>query len=58
VKDWTQTEKLQGEKEMIGFYVTGHPLDISMRRSASCGRTRPTGSTSVRRARRCGCAAF
>ena len=28
VKDWTQTEKLQGEKEMIGFYVTGHPLDI------------------------------
>jgi DNA polymerase-3 subunit alpha len=28
VKDWTLTEKLQGEKEMIGFYVTGHPLDI------------------------------
>jgi DNA polymerase-3 subunit alpha len=25
--DWTQQEKLSGEKEMIGFYVTGHPLD-------------------------------
>ena len=28
VKDWSQTEKLNGEKEMIGFYVTGHPLDV------------------------------
>jgi len=27
VPDWTQREKLRGEKEMIGFYVTGHPLD-------------------------------
>jgi DNA polymerase-3 subunit alpha len=27
VPDWTQKEKLAGEKEMIGFYVTGHPLD-------------------------------
>jgi DNA polymerase-3 subunit alpha len=27
VPDWTGREKLQGEKEMIGFYVTGHPLD-------------------------------
>ncbi|HXJ42555.1 MAG TPA: OB-fold nucleic acid binding domain-containing protein, partial [Bryobacteraceae bacterium] len=25
--DWTPREKLQGEKEMLGFYVTGHPLD-------------------------------
>ena len=25
--DWTPQEKLQGEKEMLGFYVTGHPLD-------------------------------
>ncbi len=25
--DWTATEKLRGEKEMLGFYVTGHPLD-------------------------------
>ncbi|MEZ5402971.1 MAG: DNA polymerase III subunit alpha [Bryobacteraceae bacterium] len=27
VPDWTQKEKLNGEKETIGFYVTGHPLD-------------------------------
>ena len=25
--DWTPREKLVGEKEMLGFYVTGHPLD-------------------------------
>jgi DNA polymerase-3 subunit alpha len=25
--DWTDAEKLSGEKEMLGFYVTGHPLD-------------------------------
>ncbi len=27
VPDWTGREKLQGEKEMLGYYVTGHPLD-------------------------------
>lgn len=27
VPDWTIQEKLSGEKEMLGFYVTGHPLD-------------------------------
>ena len=27
VNDWTQSEKLKGEKETIGFYVSGHPLD-------------------------------
>ncbi|MCC6858511.1 MAG: DNA polymerase III subunit alpha [Bryobacterales bacterium] len=25
--DWAERVKLQGEKEMLGFYVTGHPLD-------------------------------
>ena len=25
--DWTMPQKLTGEKEMLGFYVTGHPLD-------------------------------
>jgi DNA polymerase-3 subunit alpha len=28
--DWTDTEKLQNEKELLGFYVTGHPLDAWM----------------------------
>ena len=30
VPDWTGQEKLTGEKEMLGFYVTGHPLDQYM----------------------------
>jgi len=27
VPDWTSREKLTFEKEMVGFYITGHPLD-------------------------------
>jgi DNA polymerase-3 subunit alpha len=27
VPDWTDQEKLAAEKEMLGFWVTGHPLD-------------------------------
>jgi DNA polymerase-3 subunit alpha len=27
VPDWGTREKLSGEKEMLGFYITGHPLD-------------------------------
>jgi DNA polymerase III subunit alpha len=27
VNDWTGHEKLSGEKEMLGFYISGHPLD-------------------------------
>jgi DNA polymerase-3 subunit alpha len=27
VPEWTGKEKLAGEKEMLGFWVTGHPLD-------------------------------
>jgi len=30
VPDWTGQEKLSGEKEMLGFYITGHPLDQYM----------------------------
>ena len=30
VPDWTAKEKLTGEKEMLGFYITGHPLDQFM----------------------------
>ena len=30
VPDWTGQEKLSGEKEMLGFYITGHPLDQFM----------------------------
>jgi DNA polymerase-3 subunit alpha len=27
VPDWTAHEKLAGEKEILGLYITGHPLD-------------------------------
>ncbi|MDX2177972.1 MAG: DNA polymerase III subunit alpha [Bryobacteraceae bacterium] len=27
VPDWTPREKLAGEKEVLGYYVSGHPLD-------------------------------
>jgi DNA polymerase-3 subunit alpha len=27
VPEWTSREKLSAEKEMLGFYITGHPLD-------------------------------
>jgi DNA polymerase-3 subunit alpha len=27
VPEWTDKEKLAGEKELLGFWVTGHPLD-------------------------------
>src|SRR5262249_48281624 len=27
VKDWTGHEKLLGERETLGIYITGHPLD-------------------------------
>ena len=30
VKDWTGQEKLTAEKETVGFYITGHPLDQYM----------------------------
>jgi len=30
VPDWTGQEKLSGEKEILGFYITGHPLDQYM----------------------------
>ena len=30
VPDWTGQAKLTGEKETLGFYITGHPLDQHM----------------------------
>lgn len=27
VQEWTKDERLEQEKELLGFYVTGHPLD-------------------------------
>jgi DNA polymerase-3 subunit alpha len=30
INDWTSAEKLAGEKETLGFFITGHPLDQYM----------------------------
>ncbi len=27
VGEWTETERLQKEKDLLGFYISGHPLD-------------------------------
>jgi DNA polymerase-3 subunit alpha len=38
VPDWTEAERLAGEKEVLGFYVTGHPLEKYMGRLAAITR--------------------
>ncbi|MGH9557746.1 MAG: DNA polymerase III subunit alpha, partial [Bryobacteraceae bacterium] len=42
VQDWTGKEKLAGEKETLGFYITGHPLDQYMDKAAELA-THTTG---------------
>ena len=41
-RDWTMQQKLAGEKEMLGIYVSGHPLDQLRIKSAIWPRTSPT----------------
>ena len=36
--DWTEAERLAGEKEVLGLYVTGHPLEKYMARLATLTR--------------------
>jgi DNA polymerase III subunit alpha len=36
--DWTEAERLAGEKEVLGFYVTGHPLEKYMAKLATITR--------------------
>ncbi len=43
VPDWTDKEKLAGEKELLGFWVTGHPLDRYAEKIAELA-THDTGS--------------
>ena len=31
IKPWSEHEKLSYEKELLGFYVSGHPLDAYAR---------------------------
>ncbi len=43
VTPWTSAEKLAFEKELLGFYVTGHPLD-EYRSVLESGKFTPIGS--------------
>ncbi|HTS67671.1 MAG TPA: DNA polymerase III subunit alpha, partial [Terriglobia bacterium] len=38
VPDWTEAERLATEKEVLGFYVTGHPLEKYMARLGTLTR--------------------
>ncbi|HKS96098.1 MAG TPA: DNA polymerase III subunit alpha, partial [Terriglobia bacterium] len=38
VPDWSEAERLAGEKEVLGFYVTGHPLEKYRARIAALTR--------------------
>jgi DNA polymerase-3 subunit alpha len=38
VPEWTEAERLAAEKEVLGFYVTGHPLDKYMQRLGTLTR--------------------
>jgi DNA polymerase-3 subunit alpha len=38
VPEWTEAERLLAEKEVLGFYVTGHPLEKYMERLAALTR--------------------
>ena len=38
VPDWTEAERLAAEKEVLGFYVTGHPLEKYMQRLGALTR--------------------
>ena len=58
VVDWTGQEKLTGEKETLGFYITGHPLDQYMDKVKELA-THTTGQwRGSRRILRSHCAAF
>ena len=43
VPDWTEKDSLAGEKELLGFWVTGHPLDRYQEKIAELA-THDTGS--------------
>ncbi|HEV2351897.1 MAG TPA: DNA polymerase III subunit alpha [Terriglobia bacterium] len=38
VPEWTETERLAGEKEVLGFYVTGHPMEKYLARLTAITR--------------------
>lgn len=51
VEPWTLTETLGNEKELLGFYVTGHPLDAYAGVFDSAKYTRITDAREIEEAR-------
>ena len=49
VEEWTKDERLAHEKELLGFYVTGHPLDKfrSVHRLRQIPQARPASTISI-----------
>jgi DNA polymerase-3 subunit alpha len=47
VPEWPEAERLAGEKEVLGFYVTGHPLEKYAGRLAGLTRTDSSSLDSV-----------
>jgi len=57
IDEWPEKELLSFEKEALGFYVTGHPLDRhmeSMKRMASCDAASLSERTDKETVRVCG----
>ncbi|MFQ5895944.1 MAG: DNA polymerase III subunit alpha, partial [Nitrospinota bacterium] len=57
VPEWPERERLAGEREMLGFYVTGHPLEAHrplIRRLADCDSSRLLELRSARKVRLAG----
>ncbi len=51
VPDWSQDEKLRTEKEMMGFYISGHPLDKYRDKISECVRISLDDISSLPRSR-------
>ena len=47
VPEWPEAERLAGEKEVLGFYVTGHPLEKYAGRLAGLTRTDSSSIDSI-----------
>ncbi len=48
IQEWEEAQRLSGEKEMLGFYVTGHPLDAYAEKIEDLGTTETTGLSELR----------
>ena len=52
VGEWPIQEKLQNEREAVGFYLSGHPLDRYIEDSKKLGAIRTVELTQMRRRQR------